>query len=359
MPKPISLLLLLLTLWLPACRTWHASSFVAGDDYVLATREAEGKKETYRLHVRGTSLRVTTEQKVARRFLGLQVVEIDKAQAERRGVKPYSGLLVTGTYPKSAAAEGGIEAGDVVLAIGERETVYLGHVAAAEAGLRDGQGVVVKVLRGQQEQERTLQVRSIEEDVTETQDIPLERGATIEPPYAGVVLHGIPPVWCERIFGAARNAVVVTQVEVGSPAWLAGIRGGDVIETVDGQPVPNVSDLSRRIAEQGPSGTPMQWAVRRGAGETFVGNVELDDYSGEARFWFPFVVYVKNAVAEDCWTLGPLGLLMRNKNEYVAMSQSRRVQTRNVFSMVLGLFRVESGPSETEVRLLWFIRFDT
>jgi hypothetical protein len=50
---------------------------------------------------------------------------------------------------------------------------------------------------------------------------------------------------------------------------------------------------------------------------------------------------------------------MRNRNRYLANMATRRVQTSNVFSAVLGLFRVESSPDETEVRLLWFIRFDT
>ena len=215
------------------------------------------------------------------------------------------------------------------------------------------------MLRGQQPQELTLRAHSLEENITETQDITLENSEFHERPYAGVTLRGLPAVWCERIFGSPRNAVVVTQVEVGSPAWLAGVRGGDVIDTVDGQPVQNVTDLSKRIAEQGPAGTTMQWAVRRGPGDAHVAAVELNDYSGESNFWFPLVVHVESGVTEDFWSIGPLGLLVRNKNQYVANTQTRAVQTRNVFSMVLGLFRVESTPSKTEVRLLWFIHFDT
>lgn len=359
MHRAIAIVLFLLTLLLPACRTWHSSHFVAGADYVLATREADGKKETFELQVRAESLRVTMAQKRSRQFLGLQVTELDKAQAERRGVQAYSGLLVTGTYPKSAAAEGGIEAGDVLQAIGERQTVYASHITAAEAGLTDGQEVVAKVLRGQQQQELTLRVRSLTEDVTEAQDIKLDASDLHEKPYAGVTLRGIPAVWCERIFGTARNAVVVTQVEVGSPAWLAGVRGGDVIDAVDGQPVPNVTDLSKRIAELGATHGTMQWSLRRGVGETHTASIELDDYSGESHFWIPFIVHVDNGVTEDFWSLGPLALLVSNRNQYVADSGSRRVQTRNVFNLVLGLIHVDSRPSETEVRLLWFIHFDT
>ena len=48
-----------------------------------------------------------------------------------------------------------------------------------------------------------------------------------------------------------------------------------------------------------------------------------------------------------------------NRNLAALTHSTRRVQTRNVFSAVLGLFRLESKPDETSVRLLWIIHFDT
>lgn len=346
---------------LPACRTYVGQYFIGSDDYVLASRDlADGRREQFRLQVRGEArLRHATEYDRERPFLGFQAAEIDKQQAERRGVRPYVGLQVWGVYPGSSAAEGGVLAGDVLLSIDGRETVYLPQVAAIEATLRADQAVAVKLLRGQEPIELTLRTRLLRERVTDEQDIELEAPPDLPRPFAGVTLRGIPAVWCERIFGEPRQAVVVTKVEVGSPAWLAGVRAGDVIDQVDGAPVPPVAELMRRVAEQGPAEQPMTWTVRRGHGQAHEGRLDLHDYSGESNAWVPLVFYYRNGTYEDRWTVGPFGLLLSNRNDYIADASTRRVQTRNVFSALFGLFRVESSPEQTEVRLLWLIRFDT
>jgi PDZ domain len=345
---------------LASCRTNLRSYHVGAADYVLATRALEGgRKETFQVQARGNgSLRLTSEFDRKRPFLGFQLAELDKAQAERRGVRPYTGLLVTGVYPQSSAAEAGVLAGDVLLSIGGVETVYLPQATKAEAGLSEQQQVVAKVLRGQEQLDLTLETRLLSERVTDVQEIPLDAGEPQPRPYAGVTLRGIPELWCERIFGAPRQAVVVLGVDVGAPAWLAGIRAGDVIEQVDGQPVGDVNQLTRQIAERGEAGQSMVWAVRRGPGDRHEGTVQLADFRGETRLVVPLLACYSNGTDVDSWSL-LMGLLMRNKNRYVHDPATRAVQTHNVFSAVLGLFRVESGPHSTRVRLLWLIDFET
>lgn len=357
--RTIALLTLLLAGPASGCRTWTSQQFVGAREYDLTTRTApDGARETFRLEA-GGGLLVSTEQERQRPFLGFKVAELDKARAERRGVRPYSGLLVTGVYPGSAAAQGGVLDNDVLLAIDGNEIVYANQLAAAEAPLRDGQAVTAAVLRGQERVELPLIVQLLHERVTDRESIPLDAPPDSSRPFAGVTLRGIPAVWCERIFGAPRNAVVVTGVEVGSPAWVAGVRGGDVIDTVDGEPVPPVEELSRRIASLGEAGQTMRWGVRRGEGERYDAEIALADYSGEAHVGIPLIFHYTNGTYEDRWGVGPFGLVMSNRNHYVADTSTRRVETRNVFSALLGLFRVETGPRETEVRLLWIIRFDT
>ncbi len=347
---------------LAGCRTHYSQYYLGSDDYVLASRDGPGdRKESYRLEVRGDncSLRVATEYERERPFLGLKLTELDKGQAERRGVKPYSGLLVKGVYPKSSAEEGGVLAGDVLLKLDTRETVYLPQVTEIEGVLRSEQMVTAKVLRGQEQLDLPLATKLLKERVTDQEEVPLVVPKHEHRPYAGVTLRGIPAVWCEKIFGTARQAVVVANVQVGSPAWVAGLRGGDVIDTVDGAPVPDVQSLAARIATGGEAGQAMTFGVRRGAGPLHEGAVALEDYSREANAWFPLVFHLQSGTYEDRWSIGPFGLLMSNRNTYIPNTSTRRVQTRNVFNAVLGLFRVETNPEETEVRLLWVIRFDT
>ena len=344
-----------------SCRTHLSEYYVGADDYVLATRDGpEGRKETYRLETRGEpSLRVTTEYETVRPDLGLTTIEIDKAQAEARGVKPYQGLLVKSVRPKSCAAEAGVQAGDVLLSVDGRETVYQPQLAELRMKFQAEQNVALKVLRGQQQMDLALVVRTERERLTEEATVALDSPPAWPHAYAGVGLRGIPAATCERMFGSPRQAVVVSSVEVGSPAWVAGIRAGDVIDKVDGAPVPDVNELQRRIVDGGEAGRAMAFGVRRGTAQRHDSEVQLADYREDSGAWIPLIFWLDNGTYEDRWSIGPFGLVMSNRNHYIADSTTRRVKTRNVFSALLGLFRIETTPEETEVRLLWLIRFDT
>jgi len=345
--------------FLPSCVTYSAEHHIGAESYELARTEApDGAVEVYRLE-RGQSLRISTEYDRDRPFLGFQVLELDKQRAIQRGVEPYTGLLVTGTYGKSSARLAGVRPDDVLLQLGDTKTSYLDHLAEAEGRLDDGQEVVAKLLRGDEEIELVLTTHMLRERVTDRQDVRLQKGPTPRRAYAGVALLGIPRVWCERIFGDERDAVVVSTVELGSPAWVAGIRGGDIVEAVDGQPCPPIAEFYRQIAAKGEAGESTTWQVRREPGRTFEATIPLDDYRNGGSFHVPLLFGVSNTASRDRWSIGPWGIVMSNRNSYQADSSTRVPQTRNVFSALLGLLQVDSRPDETRVRLLWIIRFDT
>ena len=354
---------LLVALGLPSgCTTYenYVPSLGAGD-YVLATRkDAAGGRATYSLDLLAASgearLRVETERQSDSADLGLGVKELDRARADNRGVQPFSGLLVTTLRVNSCGAKAGIQEGDVLLSLDGADTVYDQQLAQLEAAMKPGQLVKAKVLRGQREMELTITAEVQQSPQRGEEIVPLDAATIQHRPYTGVRLRGIPADWCERIWGTPRNAVVVTQVEAGSPAWVAGVRSGDVIETIDGAPVPNVEGVTRLIAELGPENATMEWRVRRGD-EIHDATIELADYSGEANIWIPLVFHSENGSYEDRWSVGPFGLLVSNRNTYVADTATREPKTTNVFSAVLGLIRVDTSPGDTAVRLLWFFHF--
>lgn len=336
MKRSISALFLPLALALQGCiTTAYSEPYIGSDDYELARVEgADGSRDVFLLE-NGRSLRVRSEYERQRPFLGLKVVQLDKHRADPRGVEPFSGLLITGTYPDSSARLAGLREHDVLLALDEAPVVYQEQLAEVEAGLVEGQVVQARVLRGQQQTSIALRTQLLRESVTDNQLIALEQQPASARPYAGVELRGIPAAWCERMFGQPRNAVVISGVTLGSPAWLAGFRGGDVIDEVDGEPVPPVDDLARRIADKGRLGEPMRWSVRRRVGEVHEADVALADYSGESYVGVPLLLSVRNSAEEDRFSL-LAGLLVGNRNHYVPDSRTREAETRNVFSALLG-----------------------
>jgi hypothetical protein len=339
------------------CRTYFSAYYLGSADYELASRDgANGRKEIYRLEVRGeASLQIITEYQRVRPFLGFQVVELGSADATRRGMQPFTGVLIRGVYPRSSAEEGGVKAGDVLVQLGKTATTDPVHVPAVERRLQLDETVVATVLRDGDRLDLPLVCKQVSERVTDQEAVPLVAPPVWHRPYAGLTLRGIPEVWCERIWGVKRQAVVVAGIELGSPAWLAGLRGGDVIDTVDGAPVPDIGELSARIAERGAAEQPMHFGVRRGNDPPHSAEVRLGDYSGERTVWIPLVFRVEDGTYEDAWSHGPFGLLVSNRNHWLADNRTRVGQTKNVFETLFGLVQVTATPEESTLRLFWFL----
>lgn len=352
--------LLLSSLLLPMAAgcTFHSTEtsrqFVGSRSYEVArVADSDGASEVFKL-VSGDNLQVVTESSRQRPYLGVGCVELTKERAEERGVKPYSGLLVTSTAADSGARRAGIRQHDVLMALDGEAVVYEEQLVEAVAALRDGQQVQARLLRGDQVIEVPATVGLVTRQERDVEVVPLIAPTPAQRPYAGVTLRGVPADVAERMLGRPGGAAVVSQVEVGSPAWLAGVRGGDILEQVDGEAVPPVEELMQQVVLKGSAGETMTWKVRREAGQTYEAEVALSDYSGSSGVHVPLVLKANSGVYEDNWSLG-MGLLMSNRNNYVVDQESREVETRNRFSMLLGLLKVDSMPEETKVRLLWFI----
>jgi len=355
--------LLVLLPILSGCVVYESQHFVSAEDHVLATKEGpDASRIRYELALRSTSgdavLVVQNMRTVEAPVVGLEVEELTKEKAEVRGVAPFSGVMVKSVRRGSAAADAGFQAGDVLLKAGEAAVVYRGQWQEIVAGWQVGAEVTCQVLRGQQELALALVVGGRTDTVTTREEVALEAPVVTQPPYAGVTLRGIPPLYAERIFGSRAPAIVVSAVEVGSPAWIAGVRGGDLIQSVDGQVTPDVHQLTRDIAARGAEGQSMQWVVTRGGSGSYTADLALRNYREGMRIWVPFVFWLDQKAEADQWTAGPLGLLVGNRNQYVADSRTRQLKTRNIFHAVLGLVHVDSAPDRTRVRLLWFIQFE-
>ncbi|MCB9885561.1 MAG: PDZ domain-containing protein [Planctomycetes bacterium] len=361
--KPTKLPFLAVLAFAAACASPNRAYLVDLGDTVVSSRTADnGDKETF-VVTRGSGgdaeLRRVVESARSRPMLGVRTVELDKDAAQERGVKPYSGLLVKSVTRDGGAAEAGIVAGDVLLAADEQELVYQAQLTKLAGSLAPDQQVRIALLRGQDRIERTVRVTASPVEPSRVEHvIPLTESSYTVGPYAGVRLLGVPEPYNRELFGDG-NGVVISRVELGSPAWVAGLRDGDLVESIDGGPVPPLEDLAHLIAERGEQRGEMQWQVTRGRGKSFATTFSLYDYRDGSDVHVPLLLNIDDGVAYDRWAVGPFGLVMSSRTSYVSPTPTRQAETRNEFSALLGLFCVDSGPRDTSVRLLWIIRFDT
>lgn len=87
-------------------------------------------------------------------------------------------------------------------------------------------------------------------------------GREIKRGWLGLSLQGVDPVMAARLgLSAAGGAIVNVSVQ-GSPAYLAGIRRGDIVLTCDGEPVNNNEDLLLKTSSRRP-GEEVEIAYQR------------------------------------------------------------------------------------------------
>jgi serine protease Do len=181
--------------------------------------------------------------RVSRGWLGVSIQDIDQSLAQALGLKSRKGVLIAEVLSGSPADRAGIQRGDVVTGIGEREVDSSVRLRALVAETTPGTKVSVSLLRG--DAERELQVTLGEQPETEAArpgKAPSSLGLRLAPltPEARQQL---------RVPDDVPGGVVVSDVAASSPASVAGLRPGDVLLEIDREAVASPAQAARRLAE--------------------------------------------------------------------------------------------------------------
>jgi serine protease Do len=196
--------------------------------------------------------------KVTRGRIGVTVQPVTQPLAETFGLDRPRGALVAGIDPEGPAARAGLRAGDVILSFGGEPVTESGDLPARVAATKPGTSAALKVWRDGRETALDVQVA----------EMPAERGAVVadaaEPKgRLGVVVRPLEPAEAKRL--GAEGGVRVERV--GGAAAKAGVRAGDVIVGVNGQPVTSPDDLKRAVDG---ARDRVALLVQRGDGRLFV-----------------------------------------------------------------------------------------
>ena len=199
---------------------------------------------------------LVTHGEVRRGRVGLFVQDLTPELAKAFGIKETRGAVIAKTMQDSPAEKAGLQAGDVVTSINgkavnssaELRNVFgllqVGETAALEV-IRDGKRRVIKVTIAEPVQ-ASLEGKRLS---------PVLQGASF-----GVIAEDSPE------FGRIEG-VPVLSVEPGTPAWRAGLRKGDVIVSINRQPVTDLDELQQTVkaAQRG-----LLINLRRGNGALFI-----------------------------------------------------------------------------------------
>ena len=186
--------------------------------------------------------------KVTRSWLGVAIQDMNGELARSFKMTQKSGALVTEVSKDSPAAKAGIKQGDVI-------TLYDGKPVTDVADLRNrvamtpaGTKVDLTLVRNENEQKLTIQVEE------QLGDMMTQLGTPQQPQLFQKIGLSLQDLNAElaRQFGYAQGqGVLIAGVSPGSPAALAHIQAGSLIEEVNRQPVHSLKELQQAVQQSG------------------------------------------------------------------------------------------------------------
>ena len=200
---------------------------------------------------------------VVRGFLGIGIQDLTGALAKSFGLEQTQGILVAQVSADTPAQKAGLQQGDVIVAFQGKPVTDVGafrnEVSLMSPGspaeltiVRDGRRRNVKVTIG-----KLNEAQSVGQDSTQITE---ELGLTVQTLTSSLAAQ----------FNAkAGEGVVVTQVEPGSIAALAGIRQGAIILEVN-RTVVNSAGMFDQAIENSRASKSVLLLVREGGGQRYV-----------------------------------------------------------------------------------------
>lgn len=194
--------------------------------------------------------------KVQRGFFGISIQDLSPALADAFGLKNSRGAVITNVANDSPAAKAGLQPGDIVIKINDKTVKNAGDVRNRLGLLSVGEEAAFDILRGGKARRMVIDVSAPEEN----KDMPRSVNLRL----AGVTLNEIGTD--HRYYGRV-DGVIVFDVERGSPAWRSGLRRGDIINSVNRQPVDNMRTLLRIVDN---NDQPLLLRILRGSAALFI-----------------------------------------------------------------------------------------
>ncbi len=194
---------------------------------------------------------------VRRGWLGVRIQEVTQELAESLGLEKGRGALIAGMNDGGPAQKAGIQNGDVVLTFDGRPVPDSRALPRMVADAQIGKSVNVEILRRGQKRTLPVTVQRLEEDdqkvASATPDTSKQKSAPRAPTVTNLGMTLSP------ITGESRRryrlddkvqGVVVTEIDMDSPAGEKNIRVGDVITEVAQQKITSVEDFTAKLDEE-------------------------------------------------------------------------------------------------------------
>ena len=180
--------------------------------------------------------------RIERGFLGVRIKDLTPELARQFNVPDNtSGALVTQLEDRSAAAEAGVQSGDVIIELNGTPVKDRRNLQLMVGRLSPGDKVSLKVLRDGKEKTFTVALKEMPEQKLASANN--EPGDKESDALNGVTVGDIDSAARSRFNIPDRvKGALITEVDPDSASYEAGLRPGDVIQEIDHKRVTNAAE---------------------------------------------------------------------------------------------------------------------
>lgn len=186
-------------------------------------------------------------KKVSRGWLGVTIQNVDKAMAKALGLKDSGGALVNSVLEGQPAALAGIKEGDVIVRINDTDIEDTEQLLRVVARLTPGDKAAVVVMRDGKQEKLGLTVA--ERENSQAQGKGGKENGKAEDTLLGLQVRPLTPEDVRRFNLNSNAGMLIVAVKPDSPAAGAGLQPGDVVLSVNRQPVNSEKEMTAKIKE--------------------------------------------------------------------------------------------------------------
>ncbi len=190
-------------------------------------------------------------------FIGVQIQPVTADVADAIGLPKPTGALVAKVNDGTPAGNAGIQAGDVITALGGKPVTSPHDLSRMVADMNPGEKESVTIWRNGRDMDLSITIGTNDDTsqqaTADSGNQPSQPGEHV--PTIGVQLGDLTPEAREALnLPANEVGVVVEGVNPDKPAADAGLQAGDVILSVNQKPVKSANEAKAAVAEAGKAG---------------------------------------------------------------------------------------------------------
>ncbi|MBT8127880.1 MAG: DegQ family serine endoprotease [Gammaproteobacteria bacterium] len=180
---------------------------------------------------------------VVRGYLGVVIQDLTAELAESFNIDQYRGVLVAQVTKDSPAEQAGLKAGDVIIKYQGKPVKDIGRFRNRVALTPPGRDASLVIIRNGKQRDIAITIGKLGDQQV------MAKPTTETTSELGLGVQTLTPKLAQQFDMRAGEGVVVTQVESGSVAAIAGIKPGDVILQVNRKPVDSAKAFNRAVNE--------------------------------------------------------------------------------------------------------------